>query len=117
MDSEHQPPLTVVRDLHGRMETRRQHARAVLGGTEVRVGHGAYVPIDVWERSDQRARHLLRLRAFARTRSRVPVFSHWSAAVLHDLPIVGPFPDRIHVSVGRTSGGRSARCQSINAVR
>jgi hypothetical protein len=98
-----------VRDLPDRVETRRQHARAVLAGTEVRVGHGAYASRADWDLLDHRSRYLLRLRAFAATRSRTPTFSHWSAAIVHGLPVVGPFPEGIHVSVGRTSGGRSAR--------
>jgi len=103
------PPVILVRQLHDRAETRQQHARAARRGDEVRVAHGAYVATPGWEGMTDRDRCILRLSAFARTRKRSPVFSHWSSAVLHGLPLIGALPDRIHITVGRTAGGRSAR--------
>lgn len=101
--------MILVRQLHDRAETRQQHARAARSGDEVRVAHGAYVRTRDWEGTTDRERCILRLSGFAGTRKRPPVFSHWSAASLHGLPLIGAIPDRIHVTVGRTGGGRSAR--------
>jgi len=102
-------PLVLTRELRDLADTRHQHARAAVAGSEVRVGRGAYVRRGVWDELDALDRYRLRLIAFARTRKRPPLFSHQSAAVLHGLPMIGSIPERIHVSVGRTSGGRSAR--------
>jgi hypothetical protein len=35
------------------------------------------------------------------------VLSHWSAAALHGLPILGGWPEHVHITVGQPSGGRS----------
>ncbi|MGO4534630.1 hypothetical protein [Leifsonia sp. 2MCAF36] len=102
------PELMLVRNLRDRSETRQQHGRAAQRGTEVRVARGVYVERSAWEALDDRERYLLRIRAIALTRQQPPIFSHWSAAAMHALPIVGTRPDAIHVSVGRTSGGRSS---------
>jgi hypothetical protein len=101
------PEPTLVRLLRDRSETRQQHARAATRGLEVRVARGAYVARETWEGLDARGRHLLRMMAIARTRELPPVFSHWSAAVAHGLPLFGPPPNRVHVLVPRGSGGRS----------
>lgn len=102
-------PLVLTRTLRDLAETRHQHARAALSGSEVRVWRGAYVRREEWDELDELERYRLRLVAFAHTRKRAPLFSHRSAAVLHGLPLIGPVPERIHVSVGTSSGGRSAR--------
>ena len=102
--------LTLVKDLRDPAETRHQHARAATRGSEVRVLRGAYVPRALWDASGGRERHLLRLDAFVRTRrSSVPLFSHWSAAVLHGLPLLGDPPEGIHIAVARSSTARSGR--------
>ncbi|MFP3380909.1 hypothetical protein SB767_31790, partial [Bacillus sp. SIMBA_069] len=87
-------------ELRDRSETRQQHARAARTGAEIRVGHGAYVARLDWDGLAERERYLLRLSAFARTRVRTPTFSHWSAAVIHGLPFIGPIPSELHVTVG-----------------
>lgn len=107
-DSSSLPPTVLVRHLRGRGETRQQHARAARRGEEVRVGRGAYVDSAEWDALGRRERLLLQLAAYARTRATPPVFSHWSAALLHDLPFAAEQSDHIHVAVGRTAGGRSA---------
>jgi hypothetical protein len=35
------------------------------------------------------------------------VLSHWSAAAIHGLPVLGSWPSKVHVTVGKVSGGRS----------
>ncbi|MFF2053042.1 hypothetical protein ACFVU2_15685 [Leifsonia sp. NPDC058194] len=102
-------PLVLTRELRDLADTRHQHARAALSGSEVRVGRGAYISRGEWDELGDLDRYRLRLVAFARTRKHSPLFSHQSAAVLHGNPLIGAVPDRIHVTVGSTSGGRSAR--------
>src|SRR5690606_2506218 len=48
----------------------------------------------------------------ALTARSVPVFSHQSAAVLWQLPALGPLPDRAHVTVSPQQGGRSTRAMA-----
>ena len=100
--------LVLARNLRDRSDTRQQHSRAAQRGAEVRVARGVYVDRAEWEALDGLQRYLLRIRAAAATRERPPVFSHWSAAALHGLSMVGLPPSAIHVSVGRSTGGRSS---------
>ncbi|WP_157780381.1 hypothetical protein [Leifsonia xyli] len=86
MASDSLPPAVLVRHLRGYGETRQQHARAARRGDEVRVGRGAYVSRVEWDALGRRDQLVVRLSAYARTRTTPPVFSHWSAALLHGLP-------------------------------
>lgn len=99
--------IVYSRDLGEHFDTRFLHARAVTAGSELRVARGAYLPRELWEGSDERGRYLLRIRAVVETRRQPPVLSHWSAAAVHDLPVVGAWPTRVHLIVGKTGGGRS----------
>jgi hypothetical protein len=101
------PDVTFVRDLDELDLSRQAHARAVLRGDEVRVASGAYVPVAPWLDLEERDRYVVRIRAVAATRRKEMIVSHWSAAALHGLPMVGPWPAKVHVSIGRVSGGRS----------
>jgi hypothetical protein len=103
------PDLTFVRDLDSLDVSRQVHARKALRGDEVRLARGAYVPIAPWLDLEARDRYLVTIRAVSMTRRKEMVLSHWSAAALHGLPIVGPWPTKVHVSIGRVSGGRSRR--------
>ena len=101
------PNLVYARDLRDVYETRQQHARSVNSGAEIRVARGVYTGADVWKQLDATQRYLARVRAVANTRRNRPVLSHWSAAVVHGLPIVGAWPREVHTTIGRTTGGRS----------
>lgn len=101
------PTLVYARDMHDVYETRQQHARSVNSGKETRVARGVYTGADVWTRLDATGRYLARVRAVANTRRNRPVLSHWSAAVVHGLPIVGVWPPEVHTTIGRAGGGRS----------
>jgi len=109
--------IVYARDLGGRFETRNQHSRAVVAGTEHRLARGAYIARDSWEALSACDRYLMRVRAVAETRRAPPVLSHWSAAVIHSLPIVGDWPMFVHTSVGPTSGGRSRNGVVKHSVR
>jgi hypothetical protein len=100
-------PLRYVRDLRGTHETRQQHARAATVGRERRVARGVYLPAETWATLDAREQYVALVRAVAETRGFRPVISHWSAAAVHGLPIIGPWPSTVHTIVGATAGGRS----------
>lgn len=81
------------------------------------MARGAYLPTDSWERFDKRQRYLARVRAIAETRRSPLVLSHWSAAALHALPILGEWPHEVHASVPPASGGRSRNGVVKHAAR
>lgn len=91
----------------GPHDTRQQLARAAQAGSHQRLAVGAYLPTEIWEALDPQQRYLARVRAVAETRKDRPVLSHWSAAAIHDLPIIGDWPRGVHITVNPTSGGRS----------
>lgn len=101
------PHVTYVRDLDERFEHRQSHSRRARTGTEVRLARGAYVDASGWRSLDERERYLVRIRATSDTRRHAMVLSHWSAAAIHGLPVLGSWPDKVHVTVGQVSGGRS----------
>ena len=99
--------LIYARNLRGLDETRQQHARAVALRREVRVIRGAYFDGAAWEQYDPRERYVLKVRAVAETRRNRPVISHWSAAAVHRLPVIGDWPASVHVTQGTLTGTRS----------
>jgi hypothetical protein len=101
------PNLVYARDLRDAYETRQQHARSVSRGRETRVARGVYLSADAWAQLNATERYLARVRAVANTRRNRPVLSHWSAAAVHGLPIVGAWPREVHTTIGRATGGRS----------
>lgn len=111
------PVPVLVRDLLDYDDTRQQHARAVRQGVEVRVRPGAYLAREAWEALARGEKQRVRLTAYAHTRASAPIFSHWSAAVLHGLPFGDEHCDVIHIAVGRTAGGRSAKGVRAHSVR
>ena len=84
----------------------RSVSRAIERGELIRVKRGAYCPRGVWDAATDPERHRFRVSAAAAAHPDV-VFSHWSAAVLHGLPLIGPWPSTVHVAADRASGGRS----------
>jgi hypothetical protein len=100
--------LVYARDMDELVGSRHQLARDALAGTRHRVARGAYIDAEVWNGLRQRERYLELVHAVAETRRTPPVFSFWSAAVLHGLPVVGEWPTKAHVSVGAANGGRTS---------
>ena len=100
--------VTLARDLDEIHDSRRRHARRAAQGVETRVGCGAYVDTAAWESLGRREQYLVRIRAAADTRLHRPVISHWSAAAVHDIPSLDPWPSTVHFTVGLTAGGRSS---------
>jgi hypothetical protein len=103
------PELIYVGDTDEWTDHRGTHARRAASGQEERLASGVYVQAAPWAELNQLEQYLLRIRATAETRRTGMVLSHWSAAALHGLPILGPWPRAVHFTVGRVSGGRSRR--------
>ncbi|MHB1330333.1 MAG: hypothetical protein ACYC2K_19205 [Gemmatimonadales bacterium] len=101
------PGLIYSRDQRGPFHRRQELARSAKSGQTQRVALGAYLPAAEWAALDSREKYLARIRAVAETRRSRPVLSHWSAAAMHDLPILGEWPRSVHTTVSPTSGGRS----------
>lgn len=64
-----------------------------------RVRHGVFYPAGQWKSLHDDAKHSLLVHASVPKWSTDHVISHWSAAALHGLPIIGGWPERVHVSV------------------
>ena len=109
--------IVYARDLEEHFDTRGKHARAVAKGREQRIARGAYMARDAWEALDARNQYLARIYAVGETRRARPVLSHWSAAAIHDLPIVGAWPKLVHVAVPPATGGRSRNGVVKHALR
>ena len=86
----------------------RHIRRAVEAGLLVRIARGVYArpPGSRPFRPDEL--HSLRVRGAAALHSRDAVVSHLSAAALHGLPLIGPWPSRVEVSVAGAAGGSSS---------
>lgn len=101
------PGIVYARDQLGPFNTRQALARSARSGESQRLGLGAYLLTNAWESLSPREKYLARVGAVAETRKNRPVLSHWSAAAIYDLPIIGSWPRAIHMTVNPTSGGRS----------
>lgn len=81
--------------------------RHMLKGTLARVRRGAYTSQESWEAMDAGQRHLMRVLATEEIAGSDLVFSHYAAAALWGLPILGDWPTTVDISTERRSGGRS----------
>jgi len=75
--------------------------RGVARGALVAVAPGSYVPEPAWTALRPGARHALRVHAVTRRLRSDVVVAHESALALHGLPVIGPWPEQVHV-VDRT---------------
>lgn len=99
--------IRFVRDIRDSFGSRQNLARAAQSGGVHRVARGAYLPFDTWSALDDREKYVALIHAVAATRKIRPIFSHWSAAAILGLPMIGSWPDTVHVIAGQTAGGRS----------
>ncbi|WP_309065123.1 hypothetical protein [Microbacterium sp.] len=97
-----------VRDRGGEPPDYRKVRRALAEGTIHRIAPGAFVLARSWEQLSPMERH--RVRVFeAADRLRAPaLISHFAAAAVHGIDILGPWPERVDVRVPRRAGGRSS---------
>lgn len=76
----------------------RAAARDTTRGLLRRVRAGIYVPADALIGKQQEELHVLGMRALALSCDHPIVFSHWSAAVGQDLPVLAGHTGRLHVT-------------------
>ena len=81
--------------------------RQSRSGQLVRIRRGVYMAATEWEKRDRDARYRALVRGTSLESITAPVVSHHSAAALWGLPVLGPWPDEVHLLVERASGGRS----------
>lgn len=82
-----EPPLITVRAAERAGIPRRALSRSAERGNLVQLRRGVYVEKPSWELLPPEVQHRLRLRALLSQVDRPLVASHWSAAVLHGLPV------------------------------
>lgn len=84
--------------------------RALLErGELVRIRRGIYALGDTWRCAPGDDRYRLFVRATVLAAEQPLLLSHHSAAALHNLPIIGPWPKFVHAINNDTAGGSSAR--------
>ena len=71
--------------------------RGVRLGTHVRVAPGAFVRTTDWEALDGRQQHVVRVRAVVSRLGPRVVVAGESALAFHRVPVLGRWPDRVHV--------------------
>lgn len=96
-----------IGDPRDSFDSRQNLAREAQSGRVHRVARGAYLSFDIWRALDDREKYVAQIHAVAATRKFRPILSHWSAAALLGLPMIGSWPDTVHVIAGQTAGGRS----------
>jgi len=74
-------------------------SRDVQRGLLIRIRPGAYVEREAFLALSPEEQHIVRVRALAAVSSEQPIVSHWSAAVLHGLPVLRPRLTAVHVTV------------------
>ena len=75
--------------------------------TVIRLRRGVYVHAVEWAALGADERYLRRIHAHAAVAEAQVVYSHYSAAALWGLPIVGAWPKEIHLVASAAAGGRS----------
>ncbi|SFN84233.1 type IV toxin-antitoxin system AbiEi family antitoxin domain-containing protein [Mycetocola miduiensis] len=90
----------------------RSLRRGRESGTLVSIRRGVYTETSIWSELAARDRYLLQMRAVLETRKGDAVLGYESAAAVWNMPIIGPWPDAVHVF---TADGR--RRSSSRGVR
>lgn len=106
-----------MEDLTHLLVRRREHVALGLGDAmlhhSIRKGHltrvvtGAFVESTVWRELAPIDKHRMRVLATAERLTSAPVFSHFAAAALWGIRILGQWPELVDVTLERTTGGRS----------
>lgn len=91
----------------------REFHRAARAGRFVRLAEGVYIPSSTWASLGEDDRQRAMVHAIARANRPGLVFSHFSAASLWGLPIVGRWPGKAEVVVGSGAVGASRRSYSV----
>jgi hypothetical protein len=101
------PRSTFTREFTAAGGDRHLLARHTDNGAGHRVRRGAYVPAGQWNELGELNQYLVRIRAVSESRRERPILSHWSAAAVLGVPIIGHWPREVHRLIAPTSGGRS----------
>lgn len=105
------PPVATVyrrRENDGEPVNDRRLRARIDSAAITRIAPGSFVDTRLWGRLTPLARHAQRVwEAAMRSRAKT-VFSHWSAAALHGIDILGAWPAHIDVSIAAAAGGRSS---------
>ncbi|WP_251856683.1 hypothetical protein [Herbiconiux sp. L3-i23] len=101
--------LILVRDLERFGGDDRDLRRQRDAGELIQVRRGSYMPAHEWNELDGEGRHRARVHAVAANARIEPIFSHFSAAALHGIPVLGSLPVDVHVTIER---GTRRRAQS-----
>lgn len=83
--------------------------RSAERGDMVRVARGRFLPERDWHDLDLDTQYKAKIHAWVETTRAQQVFSHWSAAALWGYPVIGAWPNRIHITQDLHSGQRSNR--------
>ncbi|MFT2817417.1 hypothetical protein [Leifsonia sp. A12D58] len=110
-------PFQFTRDLAMVGKDGRSLSRAVASGEAVKVRRGVFVGGGGWASVNDRDHYLLRMRAVAATRASLPIFSHYSAAVIWGLPIIGQWPQAVHLLAAGRGGLHSKNGVTIHHDR
>ena len=89
--------------------SRRGIQQLCAEGALGRIRRGVYVEAEHWRGAGASERYSLLVRATVLAADRAPVLSHQSAAVLHGLPTIGPWPATVHTITPDAGGGSSTR--------
>jgi hypothetical protein len=84
----------------------RQLIVAARSGQVVRLAPGAYADGSEWHAADDAVHHRTLIEAIVPMLAGEPIVSHASAVVLHGLPWIGDFPERVTVTDVRRSTGQ-----------
>lgn len=101
------PELILARELSRFDYDDPSARRAAVRGELVRIRRGIYARTDEWAQLSPRAKYRAVVRGYALSRREQPVLSHDSAAVIWNLPHVGPQPGAVHIANDDPAGGRS----------
>lgn len=110
MQPRNEPPIVTHRrrDRDGQPTNDRRLARELERGAYVRVAPGSYVAGEAWRRLRPMDRHYVRVIEVI-DRGRCPLLvSHFAAASVWGIDLIGTWPQAVDIVVPRTSGGRSS---------
>lgn len=82
-----------------------------------RVRRGAYVDEATWADADQRQRYELLVRGTLPALRKEGPLAHESAAVMLGIPVIGPWPKRVHLIEPTAKGGRGSAVVWRHGVR
>lgn len=85
----------------------RKLRKLLVSGEWIRVAPGAYARAVEWRLGTPLERHRTRVSEVARRMRRAATLSHFAAAAIHGIDVLGAWPPLVDVTVPRSSGGRS----------